>query len=89
MDKIILTDNGKKVLSYMQANDRVLVGKDMIDATGIKGLYSVLNSLVKKGLIVKDESVIRDFTNNKGVITKKPYQTYKLTDLGRNFNLND
>lgn len=89
MDKIILTDNGKKVLSYMQSNDRVLVGKDMIDATGIKGLYSVLNSLVKKGLIVKDESVIRDFTNNKGVTTKKPYQTYKLTDLGRNFNLND
>ena len=42
-DKIILTDNGKKVLVFMQNHDSTLVGKDMIEMTGIKGIYPVLN----------------------------------------------
>ena len=30
-DKIILTDNGKKVLAYMQSHDLLLVGKDIAE----------------------------------------------------------
>ena len=43
-DKIVLTDNGKKVLAYMQSHDHLLVGKDIAEETGIKGIYPVLNS---------------------------------------------
>lgn len=89
MNDIILTDNGKKVLAYMRANDKVLVGKDMVEETGIKGLYSVLNALIKKGLVERDLSVTRDFTNNKGITTKKDYKTYKLTDIGRTIKIDD
>jgi hypothetical protein len=85
MDKIVLTDNAKAVLEFMQANDRVLVGKDMIEMTGIKGIYPVLNSLIKKELVEQAEPVMRDFTNNKGETKPKEYKTYRLTELGRNY----
>lgn len=88
-DKIILTDNGKKVLKFMQAQDKTLVGKDMIEMTGIKGIYPVLNSLMKHGLIEAAESITRDFTNTKGETKPKDYKTYRLTEFGRTFLLND
>ena len=44
--EITLTDNGKKVLSFMQSEDQTFVGKDMIEMTGINGIYPVLNSLI-------------------------------------------
>lgn len=87
MDEIILTDNGKNVLGYMQEHDTVLVGKDLIDSTGIKGIYPVLNSLIKKGLVEQAEPLIRDFTNNKGETKPKEYKTYRLTEKGRMFTL--
>ncbi len=87
MDKIVLTDNAKAVLGFMQEHDEVLVGKDMIDMTGIKGIYPVLNSLIKHGLVEQAEPVVRDFTNNKGETKPKEYKTYQLTDLGRTFIL--
>lgn len=83
MDKIILTDNAQTVLGYMQDHDEVLVGKDMIDMTGIKGIYSVLNSLIKHELVEQAEPISRPFTNNKGETKLKEYKTYRLTDLGR------
>jgi hypothetical protein len=89
IDTIILTDNGKKVLSFMQSHDSTLVGKDMIDLTGIKGIYPVLNSLVRHGLIENAEPVTRDFTNQKGETKPKDYKTYRLTDFGRSFSIND
>ena len=85
MDKIVLTDNAKAVLGFMQSRDETLVGKDMIDMTGIKGIYPVLNSLIKKGLVEQADPVMRDFTNNKGETKPKEYKTYKLTELGRNY----
>ena len=84
-DKIILTDNGKKVLAYMQSHDRLLVGKDIAEETGIKGIYPVLNSLVNKGLVEKGEPETREFTNNKGETKPKDYKTYQLTEKGRNY----
>lgn len=85
--EITLTDNGKKVLSFMQSEDKTFVGKDMIEMTGINGIYPVLNSLIKKGLVEQGEPVVRPFTNNKGEIKDKEYKTYHLTDAGRAFAL--
>lgn len=73
----------------MQNHDSTLVGKDMIDLTGIKGIYPVLNSLVRHGLIENAEPVTRDFTNQKGETKPKDYKTYRLTDFGRSFSIND
>ena len=87
-DKIILTDNGKKVLVYMQDHDRLLVGKDIAEETGIKGIYPVLNSLVNKGLVVRGEPETRDFTNNKGETKPKDYKTFILTEKCRNHIVN-
>jgi hypothetical protein len=85
--EITLTDNGKRVLSFMQAHDETLVGKDMIEMTGIKGIYPVLNSLIKHELVEAGEPVVRPFTNNKGETKDKEYKTYHLTDAGRAFSI--
>ena len=89
MDQIILTDNGKKVLKFIQNHDEVLVGKDMIEMTGVKGIYPVLNSLVRHGLVENAELVTRDFVNNKGESKPKDYKTYRLTEAGRTFVVQD
>jgi len=85
--EITLTDNGKRVLGFMQAHDEVLVGKDMIEMTGIKGIYPVLNSLIKHELVEQADPVVRPFTNNKGETKDKEYKTYRLTDAGRAFSI--
>jgi len=85
MDEIVLTDNGKIVLAFMQKNDKIYVGKDLSELTNIKGIYPVLNSLVKKDLVEPAESIVRDFTNNKGETKPKEYKTYQLTENGRNY----
>lgn len=82
-EKIILTDNGKIVLGYMQLHDEIFVGKDLIDLTGVKGIYPVLHSLIRKHLVEESDPITRDFTNNKGETKPKDYKTYVLTDLGR------
>lgn len=87
MDTITLTDNGKRLLVFLQDHDQVWVGKDLIEHTGIKGIYPVLNSLKKHGLIEENAPVTRDFTNNKGETKPKDYKTYGLTDMGRAFTL--
>ena len=69
----------------MQNHDEVLVGKDMIEMTGVKGIYPVLNSLVRHGLVENAELVTRDFVNNKGESKPKDYKTYRLTEAGRTF----
>ena len=87
MDNIILTDNGKILLRYMQLHDQVHVGKDLIELTGIKGIYPVLNSLIHKQLVVPAEPITRDFTNQNGETKPKEYKTYQLTDSGRAYIL--
>lgn len=88
-DQIILTDNGKRILEFMQVHDETFVGKDMVNMTGIKGVYGVLESLVRKGLVEKADPLTRDFTNNKGITKPKEYITYQLTPFGRNFRIDD
>ena len=87
MEQIVLTDNGKIVLKFMQKNDQIFVGKDMIELTGVKGIYPVLNSLIRNGLVVQTEPVKRDFTNIKGETHLKEYKAYGLTDKGRNYQV--
>ena len=89
MDEIILTDKGKLLLKYMQSHDEVLVGKDLIDFTGIKGIYPVLRSLISKKLVEECEPVTRNFTNIKGETKPKEYKTYRLTEFGRKFSIED
>lgn len=86
-EKIILTDNGKRVLEFMQLHSerQTFVGKDLGEEMQMKGIYSVLNSLVNKGLVDKQEPIVRDFTNNKGVTKPKEYKTYALTNSGKQF----
>jgi len=79
-----LTDNCAKVLAFLQENDRAWVGSDLADATQVKGIHPVMNSLVKKGLADKGAEV-REFTNKKGVTLPKEYVTYFLTDAGRQY----
>jgi DNA-binding PadR family transcriptional regulator len=88
-NKIILTDNGKRVLAYLKENDKTFVGKDLGEDLGIKGIYPVLNSLIRNGLVEQGEPVTRDFTNNKGVTSPKDYKTYQLTDAGRAYTVED
>lgn len=85
--EIILTDKGQELLKFMQLHDTLHVGKDLIDLTGIKGIYPVLNSLKNKGLIEEGTPVVRDFTNNKGETKPKEYKTYQLTNDGRNYRI--
>lgn len=90
-EQIILTPNGEKVLSYFQEDWKKegkfspLVGKDLIEILNIKGVYPVLTSLKKKGLIAEVASTERLFVNNKGVNQLKEYKTYTLTEKGRDF----
>ena len=82
MDEIILTDKGKLLLKYMQSHDNIHVGKDLIDLTGIKGIYPVLRSLVSKKLLEECELVTRDFTNIKEEKKHKDYKNNRLTKFG-------
>lgn len=88
-DKIILTDNGKKLLNYLQEHDQVWVGKDLIELTNIKGIYPVLNSLIFNGLVARAEPVSRVVTNEKGESRPYDYKTYELTEMGRYFQITD
>jgi hypothetical protein len=87
MNDIILTDNGNKLLLFLQRNDQVFVGKDLIELTGIKGIYPVLNSLIKHGLVQQCDAAVRDFTNKNGKTFPKEYKTYSLTDKGRAYEI--
>lgn len=92
-DKIILTDKGKKVLTYLQdeanrsGSNLDMVGKDIGEATAIKGIYLVLDWLVRRGLVEHGTPVERPFTNNKGETKPKMYQTYRITQFGLLFNI--
>ncbi len=86
-DTEILTPHCGTVLSFFQHNDQTFVGKDLIELTGIKGVYPVLNSLVKKRLLQPAEPVMRPFTDKNGKVQIKEYKTYELTDRGREFKI--
>lgn len=83
MENFILTPNCRVVLDYLYKNDQTFVGKDLIELTGIKGIYSALNSLCNKGLVEKQEPVVRDYVGKDGKVSQYEYKTYRITDDGR------
>lgn len=80
-----LTDNSKKVLAFLQENDSEWVGSDLAEASGVKGVFPVLNSLIKRGLVVKGAGLTRPFTGKDGATADHDYKTYLLTEAGRDF----
>ena len=85
-ERIVLTDNGKRVLKFLQESDKEeLVGKDIGDELSLKGIYPVLTSLINKNLVTKVGTVKRTVVNSKGKEVEKQYITYGLTDIGRSF----
>ncbi len=80
-----LSDNGKRVLAFLQENDSEWVGSDLAEATGVKGVFPVLNSLIKRGLVVKGAGLVRPFTGKDGETSDHSYKTYLLTEAGRDY----
>ena len=85
-NEIILTDNGKATLRFLQENDKEYVGIELMRILGFKSM-SAFTSLYRKGLLAKGTPASRDFTNNKGETKPKEYLTYHLTDAGRAYIL--
>lgn len=83
-----MTDNCKKALAFLRedGNDKTWVGSELSAASGIKGIFPVMNSLFKRGLVTKG-TVSKDFTNKAGVTAAKDYVTYTLTDAGRAYEI--
>lgn len=79
-----MTDNCKKALRFLQENDQEWIGSDLGAAADVKGIHPVMNSLFKKGLVVKGK-ITRPFTNKAGETSDKEYVTYALTEAGRDY----
>lgn len=84
-NKIILTDNGERLLSFLQKNDSTWTGKELESLTEIKGIYFVINSLAKNGLVEYVEDAEKEIINSKGEKVSRSYKAYHLTEKGRSF----
>jgi predicted ArsR family transcriptional regulator len=87
-EKIILTDNGERLLSFLQKNNSTWTGKELEAITGIKGIYFVINSLTRNGLVEYVDNVDKEVINCKGEKVIRPYKAYHLTEKGRSFIIN-
>jgi predicted ArsR family transcriptional regulator len=87
MDKITLTGKTASVLSFLQANDGQYFGDEIAAAVGLnpRGIHGVLNSLVKNGLIEKDET--ERTISIDGVDVTRAYKVYFLTPKGETFDV--
>lgn len=83
MEDFVLTPNCRLVLDYLYKNDKVFVGKDLIELVGIKGIYPVLSSLCDKGLVERMEPVKREYIGKDGNTYQNEYKTYHITDSGK------
>ena len=73
MEQIVLTEKAGIALAFLQGQDEPVTGAQIADATGLnpQGIHGVLNSLVKKGLIAKGDSVTMSVTNKAGTCRRK------------------
>lgn len=84
----ILTPGCKTVLEFLQENEREYwVGVDIAAKLGVKGIYSMLNSLIKKGYVINGDVEEREIIEKNGKRSVYPYVTYKLTQKGRDANV--
>lgn len=87
-NKIILTDNGKLLLSFFQNNDLGIdwTAEELQMITDISWIRPAIDSLIRNGLIEENsEATYKDFLTREGKLTIKAYKTYHLTDMGRSF----
>lgn len=59
----MFSENAQKVLTFLQTNPTVdMVAKELAEAANVptKSVTGVLNSLVKKGLVVREEVTVGD-----------------------------
>lgn len=87
MDRIELTDKAAIVLEFLQGQEEALTGAQIAEATELnpQGIHGVLNSLVKKGLVEKGDSVTMEVVNKKGLAEQRAYVTYMVTPAGSEF----
>lgn len=57
----MFSENAQKVLTFLQTNQNVdMVAKELAEAAGVptKSITGTLNALVKKGLVVREETTV-------------------------------
>lgn len=87
METIKLTEKAAIVLGFLQEQEAPLTGAQIAEATGLnpQGIHGVLNSLVKKTLVEKDERVTMEVVNKEGLKEQRSYVTYVVTAAGSDF----
>lgn len=82
-----LTEKGLNALGYLKENTDGAIGLDIAEALGLgKGVYGVLNSLVKRELVGKlDNKITRKVIGKDGVEVEREYVSYFATEAGMNF----
>ena len=87
MEQIQLTEKAAIVLEFLQRQEAPLTGAQIAQATGLnpQGIHGVLNSLVKKELVGKDEPVTMEVVNKQGLKEQRAYVTYVVTAAGSEF----
>ena len=80
---IVLTDNCMTLLQFLQNNDHVWIGKELYDTLNMPGIYSVINSLIRNGLVQYCGDTVCEVPDKNGNICSRTYKTYSLTDAGR------
>ena len=88
MEQIQLTEKAAIVLEFLQGQEAPLTGAQIAEATGLnpQGIHGVLNSLVKKLLVAKDEPVTMEVVNKQGLKEQRSYVTYIVTPAGSEFS---
>ena len=80
---IVLTDNCMTLLQFLQNNDHVWIGKELNDTLNMPGIYSVIKSLIRNGLVQYCGDTVCEVPDKNGNICSRTYKTYSLTDAGR------
>ena len=88
MEQITLTEKSAIVLEFLQNQEAPLTGAQIAEATGLnpQGIHGVLNSLVKKLLVTKDDAVTMEVVNKQGLKEQRSYVTYIVTQAGSEFS---
>lgn len=86
-EQIVLTEKSALALEFLQGQEAPLTGAQIAEATGLnpQGVHGVLNSLVKKGLVQKADSVTLPVINKEGNTEERTYVTYIVTPAGAEF----
>lgn len=86
-EQITLTEKSAVALEFLQGQPEALTGAAIAEATGLnpRGIHGVLNSLVKKELVEKGDSVTQAVVNKAGLTEERAYVTYRVTPAGADF----